>query len=226
MKQLKFGMIAVASALMLAACKTTVTSTPVVTNGVTNLVQTTNTTFAGIAVTPSGLYNSLKAATADGANIAKADTNAVQYMVALRAVIGDALGGTNVDMTALQAAVNQLPLSSIHSPVAVEAIQQGFSIFAALLPTIIAQTGSNNRFVMPALQGVYDGLSQALGYPVTPYVPTSLEPSVILPRPLIQKCSGLAQGKSFFPVVSPIAVEQANNAGFVDFFINLEALTK
>lgn len=159
------------------ACKTTTTN--VVTQGangpVTNAIATT--TLLGVTITPSGVYNTLRGGTATGARIAiQSDTNSLAYLVALRLVIGDAIESTNYNPAALAAAVNALPISSIHNATAVEAIQGGFAAFEVLEPIIDAKVQSQNQFLKPALQGIFDGIGDALGITAPPLPVTGYEP--------------------------------------------------
>jgi len=164
------------AALSLCACKTSTTSTPVISNvnGVltTNLVTTTNTTLVGITITPTSVYNTLRGGSAVGSRVAiKADTNAVAYLNAVRQVLGDAISSTNYNSAALTAAIKALPLNSIHSPAAIEAINGGFEAFQLLEPQLQTQLNAQSRFIIPALQGIYDGIGDALGI-AAPLIPT------------------------------------------------------
>lgn len=164
------------------ACKTTTTN--VVTQGangpVTNAIDTT--TLLGVTITPSGVYNTLRGGTATGARIAiQSDTNSLAYLVALRLVIGDAIASTNYNPAALAAAVNALPISSIHNATAVEAIQGGFAAFEVLEPIIDAKVQSQNQFLKPALQGIFDGIGDALGITAPPLPVTGYEARLLLP---------------------------------------------
>lgn len=180
-------MLAAATAITVTGCKTATTSTTVVTQGpngpVTNIITGTNTTLLGVVITPTSVYNTLRGGTATCARIAiKADTNATPYLVALRQVLGDSLNSTNYDPAALAAAVNALPISSIHNPTAVEAVQGGFAAFEIIQPIIDANVTTHSQFLKPALQGVYDGIGDALGIASSPLMPTSMtEPTMVIP---------------------------------------------
>ncbi len=177
---------------ILAGCTTgcVTSNTPVISNGpngvlVTNFVP--QTTLAGVTITPASVYNTLRGGSATGARIAlQADTNSLAYLQAVRQVLGNALATTNYDPVALQNAINALPLNSIHNPTAVEAINGGFEAFQLLEPFLQTQVNARNRFINPALQGIYDGIGDALGVSAPfPNLPSSMN-AVALPVGLAQ----------------------------------------
>lgn len=173
---------------LLVGCGTTLSTVSTVTPGpngtlVTNLTTITNTTLAGIVITPTSVYNTLRGGTAVSAKIAmSSDTNSVTYLKAVRDVLGAALNGTNLNTAQLTADINAIPLSSIHNPTAVEAIDAGFAAFEMLQPILDAQINAKNKFIIPALQGVYDGIGDALGIAAPMLQPSANEPALVIPR--------------------------------------------
>jgi hypothetical protein len=192
--ELKLAATILAGALalaLLAGCGTTTSTAPVVStvNGVTvtNTVVTTNQTVLGIVITPQSVYNTLRAGTAQNARIAlQADpTNSLPYLNAARAVLANAVGSTAYDSGALQAAFKGLPIGSIKNPDALMAINAGIQAFAILEPILAVQVNSKNKFITPALQGIFDGIGDALG--------------IVAPQPLFSEEFGVGSAECLIP---------------------------
>jgi hypothetical protein len=161
-------------------CKT---SSTIAQSNIAGSVPVTNTvtTFLGTPITPGGVYAQMRGGAAQASIIAmRADPNTVLYLQAVYQVLEATVTSGSYDPTALSAALAAIPKGGIHNPQALEAIASGFAMFEIIEPYLQAQVNSKNAFIIPALQGIADGINDALqiaqSSPVTPAPVASANP--------------------------------------------------
>lgn len=172
----------------LAVSTTGCRTAAVVTTNADGTSSTNNqTTFLGTVVTPAGIYSQFRGGNSLAAlNALRADPAALPYLNALHQVLEATVTTGNYDPVALSAAVAALPLKSIHDPHALEAIQTGFALWQMFEPVIQQQINGKNPFIVPALQGIADGIGDALatwGQTQVPATPTALPKTTFINVP-------------------------------------------
>ena len=151
-----------ALAASLTACQTATQVTPPLTAGGTPTTNTV-TTFLGQVVTPAGLYSQFRGGTAQAALIAlRSDPNSLAYLQGVQQVLNATIESGSYNPTTLSNALASLPSGAIHNPQALEAIQSGFVMFEIIAPLLQNGVNGQNPFIVPALQGIADGIGDAL----------------------------------------------------------------
>jgi hypothetical protein len=146
---------------LVTGCKTASVITPA--SATAGPVTNTVTTFLGQQVTPAGLYSQFRGGTAQAAVIAlRSDPNALPYLQAVQQVLNATVTSGAYDPTTLSNALAQLPIKQIHNPAALEAIQSGFAMFEIIAPLLQNGVNGQNPFIIPSLQGIADGIGDAL----------------------------------------------------------------
>ena len=141
------------------------------------------TTFLGQVVTPAGLYAQFRGGTSQAALIAlRSDPNSLPYLQAVQQVLNATVTSGNYDPAALSNAIAQLPIKQIHNPAALEAIQSGFAMFEIIEPMLQNGVNGQNPFVIPSLQGIADGIGDALSL-VQPAAPAPVATPIAVTRP-------------------------------------------
>jgi hypothetical protein len=161
--KLRFASVLVLTAALAMSVTGCHTAAVVTTNADGTSSTNNQTTFLGTVVTPAGIYAQFRGGNSLAAlNALRADPAALPYLNALHQLLESTVTTGNYDPVALSAAVAALPLKSIHDPHALEAIQTGFALWQMFEPVIQQQINGKNPFIVPALQGIADGIGDAL----------------------------------------------------------------
>jgi len=157
--KLSVGLIALGAAIgltstLIQGCTTT--SKTVVTNGQTNVVQTTTLDADRTAalvreILPVGVSVAVKQ-----------DPNSVAYFEAAEVVINAALDSGNYDAATLSDSLGKISVKELRTPEAEASIQAALGIYRAFFAKAVTDKVDQAAWVAPVLRAISDGIKAGL----------------------------------------------------------------